>query len=150
MFVSLFRLCSFLCSFPAIAARSAPSRDARNSAAQKLLDWGFASFAAVTVPGGVTDLVPVTGGSERFVSASYPALSVVVPKAKKNEVRQEITCLPSLSAPVSEGQRIGEIVYYVGETELLRRDITIDRAVPRVTYRELFLRLLRGMLLTAE
>ena len=127
-----------------------PSRDARNSAAQKLLDWGFASFAAVTVPGGVTDLVPVTGGSERFVSASYPALSVVVPKSKKNEVRQEITCLPSLSAPVSEGQRIGEIVYYVGETELLRRDITIDRAVPRVTYREIFLRLLRGMLLTAE
>ena len=127
-----------------------PSRDARNSAAQKLLDWGFASFAAVTVPGGVTDPIPVTGGSERFVSASYPALSVVVPKAKKTEVRQEITCLPSVSAPVSAGQRIGEIVCYVGETELLRRDITIDRAVPRVTYIELFCRLLRGMLLTAE
>jgi D-alanyl-D-alanine carboxypeptidase (penicillin-binding protein 5/6) len=128
----------------------APSRDARNNAAQKLLDWGFAHFAAVTVPAGTVDPIPVTGGSERFVGASYPALSAVVPKAEKHAVRYVITCLPSASAPVSAGQRVGEIVYYCTDTVLARQDITADRDVPRVTLLQLLLRLLRGMLLVSE
>lgn len=128
----------------------APSRDSRNASAQKLLDWGFANFACVTVPEGNAEPVPVTGGMERFCTASYPAFSIVVPKAEKGSVRYEIVCLPSVPAPVTAGQPVGEIVYYSAEKELGRADVTANCAIARVGYGELFLRLLRGFLLASE
>lgn len=124
------------------------TRDTRNASATKLLDWGFANFALASVPAGTAGEVKVTGGVESTVTVSYPEFCAVVPKSERNHLRYEATVEPTLAAEVSEGQKVGEIVYFCGDKEIGRADITADRAVARIGYREVLRRMLRTFLLT--
>lgn len=126
----------------------AATRDSRNASATKLLDWGFANFALAAAEGGKAGTVRVTGGTESAVSASYPAFSAVVAKAEKGSVHFEITLDETVAAAVAKGQKLGEIVYYCGDRELGRADITADTAVPKISYGEILKRMLRAFLLT--
>ena len=125
------------------------TRDTRNASATKLLDWGFANFALATVPAGSAGEIRVTGGTESVCHASYPAFSAVVPKGARNNVRHEITLMETLAAEVTKGQCVGEVVYYCGDREIGRAEVTADATVPKISYFEIFLRMARAFLLKA-
>ena len=125
----------------------AETRDSRNASATKLLDFGFANFACAELPEGSADPVRVMGGSDPLCPVSYPAFASVISKSEVHSVRCEIILPEVVSAPVGEGDKIGEIIYYSGERELGRAPITADRAVERIGYSEILLRLLRAFCL---
>lgn len=126
------------------------TRDTRNASATRLLDWGFANFALAKVPAGSAGEIRVTGGVESSCTASYPEFCAVVPKGERNNVRYEVTLSPTLAAEVKRGDKVGEIVYFCGERELGRADVTADTTVQKINYGEIFLRMLRAVLLTRK
>ena len=125
----------------------AETRDTRNASAVRLLDWGFASFALATVPAGSAGEIRVTGGVESSCKASYPEFFAVVPKGERNSVRYEVTVAETVAAEIGKGDKVGEIIYYCGDRELGRADVTADETVRKINYGEVFLRMLRAVLL---
>ena len=120
----------------------------RFNACKGLLDQGFAGYAVVEpgLQGPVT--VPVTLGKSGEVSAVPGAESpLLLDKALKNSVTTEITLDESVAAPVSKGQRLGTMSVRAGDRELARIPLVAETAVERLSYGDIFLKLLRKVLM---
>ena len=89
----------------------AESRDIRNAEAQKLLDWGFATYSLYTAEGGVLDPLRVTGGTVDEVGIAYPKFTAVLPASDLKAVEHTVTLPESVKAPVRAGETVGTITY---------------------------------------
>lgn len=120
------------------------SSQTRFAACKSMLDYGFASFALVS-PEMAEDLsVPVklgTAGQVQAVAAEKPQL--LIDKSQKNMVTTQIQLEEEVSAPVSQGQRLGTMTVKAGEQVLTQIPLVAQEAVPRLTWGQMFLRVLR-------
>ncbi len=116
----------------------------RFSACKQLLDYGFANYALVQPEIPDTQTVPVKLGTEVAVKAipSGPD-AVLIDKGQKSSVTTETELLPEISAPVSQGQRLGTMTVKAGEQVLAQIPLVAEAPVPRLTYWQVFLRLLK-------
>ena len=89
----------------------AESRDIRNSEAQKLLDWGFATYGLYVAEAGTLDLLRITGGEVDEVGLAYPRFTAVLPRADMVAVEHTVTLPESLPAPIRVGEAVGKIAY---------------------------------------
>ena len=78
----------------------AENRDIRNAEAQKLLDWGFATYGLFTAEAGTVGPVRITGGKQDDVILNYPRFTAVLPKGEISAVEHEVTLPKTLTAPV--------------------------------------------------
>ena len=122
----------------------AESRDVRNAAATKLLDWGFATYGLFSAVGGDLDPLRVTGGESDGVALSYPPFTAVVPKGDRGAVEHTVNLPASIPAPVQAGESVGTITYSCKGTVLGEIPITATETVDKLGFPELWLRLLRG------
>ena len=120
----------------------AESRDIRNASAATLLDWGFANYALYSATEGTTDPIAVAGGMKEFCQTRYDAFSCVIPKEESGHVSVEIE-LPSekLSAPISEGDVLGEVRYRIGEKQIGYVKIYASEAVKPIHFFEILRRM---------
>ena len=122
----------------------------RFAACKAMLDYGFANFGVVTpeMPGTAT--VPVTLGTEETVTAVPSRTTpILVDKAQKNSVTVRTTVDPQVSAPVSKGQRLGTMTVYAGEQVLQETPLVAATTIPRLTWADIFLRLLKAAVMAA-
>ena len=124
----------------------AESRDIRNAAAQRLLDWGFASYGVYTAVAGTLEAIPVLRGETDEVKLSYPSFSAVLPKADMGTVEFSVTLPERLTAPVRRGEAVGKITYTckgecIGEVPILAAETS-----EAIGFFKLWRRMLRGML----
>ena len=126
----------------AVVMGSTTSKD-RFAACKQLLDYGFANYAlvapqaekgSVKVDLGTTDYVPVAPSRK-------PQL--LIDKAQKNDVTVTMELEPSIPAPVSKGQRLGTLTVRCGEQILDQIPMAAVQAVPRLTWGQLFARVLK-------
>ena len=124
-----------------------PTSAQRFESAKAMLTFGFANYTLVDVrPGealppvdvalGVVDQVqPVLGQSSR----------ILVDKSQINEVTTELRLCENVEAPVEEGQKLGEMVVYVGGQEQQSIPIVADQAVERLTLPGIFSKFLKTL-----
>ena len=124
----------------------AENRDIRNAEAQKLLDWGFATYGLFTAEGGSLDPLRVTGGEADEVSIAYPQFTAVLPKADIKAVEHTVTLPESVKAPVRAGEAVGKITYTCKGQPLGEVSITATETVEELGFFELWLRMLKGLL----
>lgn len=124
----------------------AENRDIRNAEAQKLLDWGFATYGLFTAEGGTLDPLRVTGGEADEVGISYPQFTAVLPKAAVISVEHTVTLPESVKAPVRAGEAVGKITYTCKGQPLGEVSITATETVAELGFFELWLRMLKGLL----
>ena len=128
----------------AVVMGSESSKD-RFSACKSLLDQGFASYALIS-PQLETLEIPVKLGTADFVSAVPSGLdSVLIDKGQKGLVTQETELLETIDAPVSQGQRLGTLYIKAGEQVLKEVPLVAETAVPKLTFGQIFNRLLRTL-----
>ena len=118
----------------------------RNNACKSMLDYGFANFAVVqpemeeaptvTVRLGTTDNVTVVPGE------TSPLL---IDKALKSGITREITLEETVTAPVSPGQRLGTMTVKAGDRILAEIPLNAASEVPRLTWGQLTLLVLKQM-----
>lgn len=115
----------------------AESRDIRNAAATTLLDWGFANFAIFKEEAGVSEPIAVKGSATREITGSYPAFSCVVRREELSKVEKQITLSDAIVAPIQAGEKVGEVVYCIGERKIGAIDICIASEVKRIGFFEI-------------
>ena len=125
----------------------ADSRDERNAIATQLLDWGFANFGLYEATGGEPRPIATTGANQATCRLSYGAFSCVLPKASLSGVTHEVVLPEFVSAPLSKGDTVGEVVYYSGENKIGAVPIVCEEELPRINFFQILLRMTAGFLL---
>ena len=125
----------------AVVMGAETSKD-RFAACKSMLDYGFANFALV-VPERKEGQVPVKLGLQETVTA-VPAEDVhlLVEKQQKGDVTVQIQLQEQMSAPVSQGQRLGTMTVRSGEQILAQIPMVAATSVPRLTWGQIFARIL--------
>ena len=130
----------------AVVMGSETSKD-RFNACKSLLDHGFAGYALINpAPEGSLN-VPVKLGAKDTVTA-VPAEkgALLIDKGQRNAVNIKTELASEVTAPVSNGQRLGTMTITCGERILKEIPLVAEREVPKLTFWQIFLRLLKQFL----
>ena len=120
----------------------------RFAACRALLDYGFASFALIDPELPEKLYVPVklgTGDYAQAIMAEKNAL--LIDKSQRNEVTTEVELVSEVTAPVSTGQRLGTLTVKAGEQVLAQIPLVAAEPVTRLSFGDLFLKMLRAICL---
>ena len=122
-----------------------PTSDKRFEGAKTLLNYGFATYTlthassdeplpSVPVSMGAADQVSLTLGEET---------ALLLEKTAAPNLQQEIVVEPEVKAPVEQGQQLGTLRYTAGEEIVAEIPLVAAGSVPRLTYGQVLLRMLR-------
>ena len=129
----------------AVVMGSDTSKD-RFAACKTLLDYGFANFAAVQPELPTQLTVPVKLGKQKAVTALPRSTDVLlVDKSQKNQVTTQYTLEESVTAPVSQGQRLGTATVKVGDQVIAQIPLLAEETIPKLSYWDVLLQVLKGM-----
>ena len=118
-----------------------PTRDARNAAAAKLLDHGFANYEAYRSSGSGDLFLPVTAGKKESVRLTVKDYTAVLEKGQGGRVQSDVQLPEKLTAPVKAGEPVGRVVWTLDGEELAVREITAAEDVARLTLFDVFARI---------
>ena len=118
--------------------------------AQTLLSHGFSTYALRKIaPETPLAPVPVTLGAQ---ATAQPVLgdggTLLLEKGKAGDLRQTVALAESVEAPVAVGDRLGTMTVTSGEEVVAEIPLLAGEEVPRITYGQMLLRLLKGALLS--
>ena len=118
----------------------------RFGACKSLLDYGFANYAVASpqMPEDVS--IPVklgVMGTVRAVPSQQEAL--LIDKSQKNMISTQVELEEEVAAPVSKGQRLGTLSIMAGEQVLAQVPLVAEQAVEKLTWGQLFVRILRRL-----
>ena len=116
--------------------------------AKALLNWGFANYALVEPLEGVTPPpVPVElGAAEAVTPVPEQSGPILIAKAKAASVTRELELPEAVQAPVEAGQILGSLRIKAGEELLAELPLTAPEPVPRLSFGQIWLRLLQSLL----
>ena len=128
----------------AVVMGAESSKD-RFAACKSMLDYGFANYALVE-PEITEGVVAVRLGKADSVEA-VPAESaqLLIDKAQSNQVQIQTVLEESVAAPVSKGQRLGTLTVKVGQQVVKEVPMVAKEGVERLTWGDLFLKVLRQL-----
>ena len=119
----------------------------RFAACKSMLDYGFASYALIT-PATEKAQIPVKLGTAD-VATAVPAGedAVLIEKAQKNQVTQQVVLEEQVDAPVSKGQRLGTLYIKAGEQVLKEIPMVAEQLVEKLTFWQMLGRLFRSLVM---
>ena len=113
--------------------------------ARTLLSYGFSTYALKQItPDAALPPVPVTLGTQATVQ---PVLgegsALLLEKSRAGDLQQSVTLEPSVAAPVAKGDPLGTLTVTSGEDVVEELPLVAGEDVPRITYGQMLVRLLR-------
>ena len=116
----------------------------RTAACKSMLDYGFANFSLVTPTSEEITAVPVTlGHSSSITAVPETTPQLLVDKAKKDGITTDILLEESVTAPVNQGQRLGTMTVRSGDQILAEVPLVAPESVPRLTWWDITVKVLR-------
>ena len=112
--------------------------------AKTLLNYGFSAYALADVTPAEAPLVPIRLGRSPTVAAELPQSKLLVSKGQAGSLTQAVTLREDLSAPIAKGSPVGTLTVKSGDTVLAELPLTSAADVARMSWSDLFLRLLQG------
>lgn len=116
----------------------------RFAACKSMLDYGFANYAlvepelpeesSVAVKLGITDAVKAVPAGDG---------KMLIDKSQKSLVTTEVILDKEVTAPVSQGQRLGTLIVKAGEQILAEIPMVAEAGVEKLTFGQMFGRLMR-------
>ena len=126
---------------------AADTRDARNEAAKKLLDYGFANWELARMTPEELAPIKVLGGIEDEVGVTYPECTAVVAKGNAAKVERVYEIPENIPAPAAAGEVVGSVSYYISGEKISEVPVTLAKSVGKIGFMGLFGRFLRRMTL---
>jgi D-alanyl-D-alanine carboxypeptidase (penicillin-binding protein 5/6) len=125
----------------------AQSRDERNEAARKLLDYGFSNFAIYEKGEEYLENCKVSSGTVDQVPLYASAVSFVIERSLLSSVEVEYDLPEVLNAPLSKGDKVGEVTYKYGNNTLFVSEVYVGEDVKKISVGDIFVRILKNMIL---
>ena len=123
----------------------------RFAACKALLDYGFSNYALVNPQLSEPASVPVKLGVADTVQVVLPEqIPMLVEKGQKNLITTQVTLDESVDAPVSKGQRLGTMTVYAGEQVLQQIPLVAESSVEKLTWGQVFMKLLKYLAMADE
>ena len=119
----------------------APTRDIRNEAAKKLLDYGFANYSLYTDEDGESGSIRVKRGVKEFCAVKSEAFSALLPKGDAAKVETNVVLSESVTAPVGVGDIIGKVEYKIDGKTIGTVDAVAAESVDKIGYFEILKRI---------
>ena len=106
----------------------------RFAEARQLLDYGFNNYQYKEL-GKANDVV-VLANIEKGLESSIEAVvnkdvGVVIKKSNDINITQNVEIFNNISAPVTKGQKVGELTFTLDGNEIAKVDLVADRDVPK-------------------
>ena len=121
----------------------AESSKERFAACKSLLDYGFANYALIS-PEVQPQQVPVKlGVADGVAAVPGECPKLLIDKAQQGDVKVEVKLDEQVTAPVSQGQRLGTMTIRSGEQILTQIPMVADTAVQRLTWSQIFAKVLK-------
>ena len=120
----------------------------RFAEASKLLDYGFANYDSVKLAekGEPMGMVVIEKGSPNLVNAVAPEnISVLVKKGEKETIKGELVFENTISAPIKQGDQLGELVIYKKDTEIARYPIVAEENVKKAGLMQIYMRIIKTL-----
>lgn len=115
----------------------------RFAACKSMLDYGFANYSLVSPQIKGTLEIPVKlGAVEKIAAVPGEDAQLLIDKSQKDMVSTDFTLEESVTAPISKGQRLGTMTVRAGEQILVEIPLVAETGVPRLSWGDLFLKLL--------
>ncbi len=101
-----------------------------------LYDRGFADYRHVELCGSgeISYDVPIIGGKSAYVEADCEGVSAVI-SANCNTVTQKVFLNDFYYADISEGEKLGSVVFYCDKGQLAHCSISATQSVERIKYK---------------
>ena len=115
----------------------------RFAACKSMLDYGFANFALISAKPEQAQ-VPVRLGKQATVGVEPGTdTQLLIDKAQRSSVTTRTELEPSVTAPVSKGQRLGTLTIQAGEQILAEVPLVACEGVEHLRWGDLFTRILK-------
>ena len=121
----------------------------RFAACKQLLDYGFATYALVTPQTEKSEIPEKLGTADSVIAVPTGDDAVLIEKAQKNGINQSVELMDTVDAPVSKGQRLGTLYIKAGEQVLKEIPLVAEESIPRLTFWQIFGRVLRKLAMVA-
>lgn len=111
-------------------------KNERFSIAKRLLSQGYGNYR-ITMPALSEEfLLPlkIRGGTESAVLLRLSEIPELTVPAAALETKTVLVLPEYVQAPVAEGQNVGAVYFYHGETLLCEVQLTTEQAVPEITF----------------
>lgn len=131
-------------SLVAVIMGSENSSD-RFEGAKAMLNWGFANYSSVTpqIDKKLIADVNIVMGEERKITPQIPpAMSVLIPKGRENDIVQNVELVAEVEAPVESNQTLGTVTVSLDGEVLGKYNLTSPHYVDRLSFKTVFCRLL--------
>lgn len=113
----------------------APTTKVRFAEAQKLLDYGFSNYAykEFAKKGDVLNSVNVFKGIDPYVNITYKDnAGALIKKGEEKNIEEIINLEENIYAPVTIGQKIGEIKYMLNGETVGQVDLVAQNSVEKI------------------
>jgi D-alanyl-D-alanine carboxypeptidase (penicillin-binding protein 5/6) len=115
---------------------NSPDKDILNTLAKKLLNKGFNSYVTAE-PSFSSELMKpleVKHGTASAVLVEPRELQAITIAKGSNDIENVVFLPAYIDAPVSRGQRLGEVCFYIGDTMVYRSELIATDSVERLTF----------------
>ena len=115
----------------------APSTKVRFAEAQKLLDYGFSNYQYkdLATRGTVLKEADVNKGVTSRVNLVLESdVGLLLKKGDDKNIEQTVNISENLTAPIYEGQKVGEVVYTLNGEEVGRSNVVAETTVEKKTF----------------
>jgi len=131
----------------------APDPGIRFDSAMMLLDYGYSNFALIAKEESGTRMGEIKiykGKVEETSVIIEEQTNVLVPKGKHIVIDSEVKIKESLDAPVSQGERAGEVIYTHEGQEVGRSQLIVAEEVAKASPQDIMDRMFRRWMFKGE
>jgi D-alanyl-D-alanine carboxypeptidase (penicillin-binding protein 5/6) len=121
----------------------AETRDERNNAARAMLDFGFSNYGLYSEAESELEPVDVLQGVMDSTMLYTRSFAKLVNKGDKKKIEKEFSIPDFVTAPLSDGDVVGKVVYKLNGEIIGESDVYIRENVPQIKLIDLFGRILK-------
>lgn len=107
----------------------------------KLLDWGYANYAALPIvdKNAVVERLKINKGAEKEIQlVAAEDLVLLIGKGQNKNIQKKVISDPSVNAPITEGEKYGELIVTRDGKELGKVDLIAEKSIPKAGFFQIF------------
>ena len=119
----------------------------RFNEARKLLDYGFTNYQykSLGTASDVVGNVEISKGLESSVEAVLKNdVGIVIKKSNNNDIKQNVELFNNISAPLTKGQKIGEVTFTLNDEQIASVDLVASKDIAKYGFVSMTLKVYRS------